>query len=191
MRIGPRHPWLGRIGYGLLPIVEGYCARRGIHRAGSAFAAARFKALRGKLERGETLYLGGICGTGTHNSGVALIEVSRASGPKIICNNEEERFSGERHTTRFPEKSIEELVATLRRAGLGPERIDAWFSAWDNVAFIATVARTVMEEAPASFSYLRNNDLTAFSMRSVDKGMRMARALGQRLGVPAPVIATA
>ena len=192
MRIGPRHPWLGRIGYGLtLLILEGFCARRGIHRAGSAFAAERFKALRQKLDRGETLYLGGICGSGTHNSGVALIEVSRASGSKIICNNEEERFSGERHTTRFPEQSIEELVATLRRAGLGPERIDGWFSAWDNVAFIATVARTVIEEAPASFSYLRKNDLTAFSMHSMDKGMRMARALGQRLGVPAPVIATA
>src|SRR6516225_1395531 len=192
MRIGPRHPWLGRIGYGLtLLILEGFCARRGIHRAGSAFAAERFKALRQKLDRGETLYLGGICGSGTHNSGVALIEVSRASGSKIICNNEEERFSGEHHTTRFPEQSIEELVATLRRAGLGPERIDGWFSAWDNVAFIATVARTVIEEAPASFSYLRKNDLTAFSMHSMDKGMRMARALGQRLGVPAPVIATA
>src|SRR5215472_18773976 len=98
MRIGPRHPWLGRIAYGLtLLILEGFCARRGIHRAGSVFAAERFKALGQKLDRGETLYLGGICGSGTHNSGVALIEVSRASGSKIICNNEEERFSGERH----------------------------------------------------------------------------------------------
>jgi carbamoyltransferase len=192
MRIGPRHPRLGRAAYRLtLPILEGYCARRGIFRAGSAFAKERLTALRQKLDRGETLYLGGICASGTHNSGVALIEVNRASGPKIICNNEEERFSGERHTTKFPDQSIEELVGMLRRSGFGPERIDAWFSAWDNVAFIAMMARTVAEEAPASIGLLRNNELPALSIRSMEKGLRMARALGQRLGAPTPVIATA
>jgi carbamoyltransferase len=190
MRIGPRHPWLGRMAYRLvLPVFERFCARRGIFRVGSAFATERIKALRDKLDRGETLYLGGICASGTHNSGVALIEVSRAAGPKLICNNEEERFSGERHTTKFPEASIDELKAMLRRAGLGPERIDAWFSAWDNVAFVAMIARAVMEEAPASFSLPGTTELPAMNMKSLDKGVRMARALGQRLGCEAPVIA--
>jgi carbamoyltransferase len=190
MRIGPRHPWLGRLAYRLvLPVFERFCARRGIFRVGSAFATERIKGLREKLDRGETLYLGGICASGTHNSGVALIEVSRAAGPKLICNNEEERFSGERHTTKFPQASIDELKAMLRRAGLGPERIDAWFSAWDNVAFVAMIARVVMEEAPASFSLPRTTELPAMSMKSLDKGVRMARALGQRLGCDAPVIA--
>jgi len=193
MRIGPRHPWLGRLAYrAALPFLEGICARRGIHRAASAFAAERIKILRDKLSRGETLYLAGICASGTHNSGVALIEVSRAAGPKIVCNNEEERFSGERHTTKFPDRSIAELVAMLRRLSLGPERIDGWFSAWDNVAFIAMIARTVLEEAPGSFALLRQNaELPALSMRSLDKGMRMARDLSRRLGCDAPVIATA
>ncbi len=192
MRIGPRHPWLGRLAYRLvLPVFERFCARRNIHRLGGAFATGRLKALREKLDRGETLYLGGICASGTHNSGVALIEVSRAAGPKLICNNEEERFSGERHTTKFPDRSIDELVAMLRRAKLSPERIDAWFSAWDNVAFIAMIARAVMEEAPASFSLPRTAELPAMNVRSLDKGVRMARALGQRLGCPAPVIAIA
>src|ERR1700722_12843749 len=144
MRIGPRHPRLGRAAFRLtLPLLEGFCARRGIHRAGSAFAADRFKALRAKLDRGDTLYLGGICASGTHNSGVALVEVTRERGPKLVCNNEEERFSGERHTTKFPDQSIDELIAMLRRSGLGPERIDAWFSAWDSAAFVAMIARTV------------------------------------------------
>ena len=192
MRIGPRHPWLGRAAFRLaLPLLEGFCARRAIFRANSAFAADRFKALRAKLDRGETLYLGGICASGTHNSGVALIEVTRERGPKLICNNEEERFSGERHTTKFPDQSIDELMVMLRRAGLGPERIDAWFSAWDNVALVAMIARTVVEEAPASFSLLRTTELPALSMRSIDGGMRMARRLGRRLGIPTPIIATA
>jgi len=191
MRVGPRHPWLGRAAYAVtLPLLESFCARRGIHRARSAFAQERISALREKLRRGETLYLGGICGTGTHNSGVALIEVSQAAGPSIICNNEEERFSGERHTIRFPERSIAELAAILRRAGLSPHNIDAWFSAWDNVAFIAMVARAVAEEAPGSIGLLRNSELPALSMGSIEKGTRMARALGQRLGCATPVIAT-
>jgi carbamoyltransferase len=192
MRIGPRHRWLGLLAYRLvLPVFERFCARRGIFRAGSAVAAQRLQGLREKLARGETLYLGGICASGTHNSGVALIEVSRDGGPKLICNNEEERFSGERHTTKFPEKSIDELSAMLRAMGLGPERIDAWFSAWDNVAFVAMIARAIMEEAPASFSLPRTTELPAMNMKSLDKGVRMARALGQRLGCDAPVIATA
>ena len=48
---------------------------------------------------------------------MALIEVRRERGPKLICNNEEERFSGERHTTKFPDQSIDELKAMLRRVG--------------------------------------------------------------------------
>ena len=79
----------------------------------------------------------------------------------------------------------------LRRAGLGPDRIDAWFSAWDSAAFVAMIARTVVEEAPASFGLLRTTELPALSMRNIDGGMRMARRLGRRLGSSAPVIATA
>jgi carbamoyltransferase len=190
MRIGPRHQRLGKLVQGLaLPAFEGFCARRGIHRSVSPFARARIAALREKLDRGETLYLGGICASGTHNAGVALIEVTRERGPEVICNNEEERFTGEKHTTRYPDQSIDELVAMLRARGLSAGSIDAWFSAWDTPAFIAMILRTVAEELPASLSLLRNNELPAFSMRSIDKGLRMARRLGQRLGSETPVIA--
>src|ERR1700683_4953137 len=176
MRTGPRHPRLGRAAFRLaLPLLEGFCARRGIHRASSAFAAERLKELRAKLDRGETLYLGGICASGTHNSGVALVEATRARGPTLICHNEEERFSGERHTTKFPDQSIDALAAMLRRTGLGPDRIDAWFSAWDTVAFIAMIARTVAKEAPASLGLFRTTELPALTMRNIDGGMRMAR----------------
>ncbi len=191
MRIGPRHPWLGEVAFRLAtPVMERFCGRRGIFRSTSGYAAKRIEALRVKLESGAPLYLGGICASGTHNSGVALIEVTRERGPRLICNNEEERFSGERHTTQFPAQSIADLVVMMRDAGLSPDRIDGWFSAWDSVAFIAMICRTVMEEAPASFSLLRTSELSAISMRNIDKSMRTARALGQRLGLPAPIIAT-
>src|ERR1700722_10764936 len=192
MRIGPRHPRLGRAGFWVAPPpLQGFCARRGIHRAGSAFATDRLETLRAKLDRGETLYLGGICASGTHNSGVALIEATRERGPKLICNNEEERFSGERHTTKFPDHSIDELKEMLQRAGLKPDRIDGWFSAWDYPALVAMMLRAAVEEAPASLRLLRTPDVSAFSPQGIDAGMRMARKLGRRLGCDAPVIATA
>lgn len=192
MRTGPRHPRLGRAVYRLtLRLYEKLCARRGIFRADSAAAVERLNALRRKLDAGDTLYLGGICASGTHNTGVALIEVSRERGPKLIRNNEEERFSGERHTTKFPDRSIDELKTMLRRAGLKPERIDGWFSAWDYPALVAMMLRAAVEEAPASLSLLRTPDIAAFSPQGIDAGMRMARKLGRGLGCDAPVIATA
>ena len=70
--------------------------------------------VRGKLARGETVYLAGLGLPGTHNAGVSLVEVTQANGPRLILNNEEERFSGNKHTTEYPVKSIDAMVAALR-----------------------------------------------------------------------------
>ncbi|MGH8101084.1 MAG: hypothetical protein ACREIW_07285 [Chthoniobacterales bacterium] len=173
----------------MLPLLERFYARKGIFRSSSAFAAERFRMLRTKFERGETLYLGGICAAGTHNSGVALIEVTPKGGPRIICNNEEERFSGERHTTKFPHRSIDALTTTLRKIGIEPSRVDGWFSAWDNAALGATILSTVMEEAPASLSLLRQTQLPIFNLEDAKRATRAARNLGRDLGCATPVIA--
>jgi carbamoyltransferase len=176
----------------MLPLLDWFYASNDMFRSSSDFATERFRALRAKLESGETIYLGGICAAGTHNTGVALVEVTREHGPKLICNNEEERFSGERHTTRFPHKSIEALAAMMRGMGLEPSRIDAWISAWDHAALGAMTVRTFMEEAPGSLSMLGEGDSPMFNMRHALEGSRMARFLGEELGLghPAPVIAT-
>ncbi|MGH9693701.1 MAG: carbamoyltransferase C-terminal domain-containing protein, partial [Bryobacteraceae bacterium] len=89
----------------------------GFHQLGSAFANERIADVRDKLRRGETVYLAGLGAPGTHNSGVALVEVTQASGPRLILNNEEERFSGNKHTTEYPGASIEAMVKTLRGMG--------------------------------------------------------------------------
>ena len=86
----------------------------GFHQLGSDFADMRIAHVRQKLSRGETVYLAGIGPPGTHNSGVALVEVTQANGPRLIVNNEEERFSGNKHTTEYPRQSIDAMVATLR-----------------------------------------------------------------------------
>ena len=140
MRIGPQNPRLGKVVFRLaLPWINRFYRSRQIFRANSAFAQQRFRVMRAKLARGEPLYIGGICASGMHNTGVALIEVTPDGGPKLICNNEEERFSGERHTMKFPHLSVDALVELMRRRGIAPERIDAWMGAWDNAAHAAAI----------------------------------------------------
>ena len=192
MRIGPRHPRLGKAGFRFsLPLFERFYERRQIFRSTSAFAAAQLTAIRAKLDRKQTVYLAGIGAAGTHNSGVALIEVTADGGPKLICNNEEERFSGQKHSTQFPQDALAALRDIMKRMGIGLDQIDAWFATWDYAALGATLIRTVLEEAPASFRMLRVTTTPVFNVRHLDQGTRAARTLGRQLGIgqPMPLIA--
>jgi carbamoyltransferase len=171
----------------LLPIFERFYASRQIFRSTSRFALERLSTVRAALERGETVYLAGIGAAGLHNSGVALIEVSRAHGPRIICNNEEERFSGKKHTCEFPRSALQALETTMKRIGIGPERVAAWLATWDYAAFAATVGRTVLEEFPASLSLLRPRETPVLNMAQLDPATRGPRHLGRALGLPGPV----
>jgi len=192
MRIGPRHPRLGAIGYRFaLALFERYFRSRNIHRSGGEFAAQRFRAIGKKIARGETAYIAGITAAGTHNSGVALVEVTRERGVRLLLNNEEERFSGEKHTNKFPTHSVEALASAAQRMGLAPERIDAWISSWDQPALFAALVRTVLEEAPASFSMIRRSATPLFNLRDLDRGVRAGRHLTRQLGLSdVPVIET-
>ena len=122
----------------------------GFHQLGSEFADARIAHVRDKLARGETVYLAGLGAPGTHNSGVALVEVTQAHGPRLILNNEEERFSGNKHTTEYPRASVDAMVATLRGMGRDIGDIDAWLTSWDYPTLAGTLARSVLEEMPQS-----------------------------------------
>src|SRR5258706_14432285 len=129
VRIAPRHPRLGRAG---LRAARWIGARllgaAGFHQLGSDFADQRIAQVREKLVRGETVYLAGLGPPGTHNSCVALIEVSQANGPRLIVNNEEERFSGNKHTTEYPKPSIDAMVTMLRGMGRDIGDIAAWLT---------------------------------------------------------------
>src|SRR5690349_22804910 len=105
-------------------------ARAGFHQLGSGYAMTQLALARERLARGETLYLAGLGAPGTHNSGVALVEVTQANGPRLIFNNEEERFSGNKHTTEYPAKSIEAMIAALRGMGRDAGDIFAWLTSW-------------------------------------------------------------
>ncbi|HKN08301.1 MAG TPA: carbamoyltransferase N-terminal domain-containing protein, partial [Pseudomonadota bacterium] len=171
----------------LRPIFERFYAGKQIFSATSGYATERLQTIRTMLERGETVYLAGIGPAGLHNSGVALIEVSREHGPAIICNNEEERFSGKKHSTEFPGHALQSLQTTMQRIGIGPERVAAWLATWDYASFAATMSRTILEEFPANLGLLRMRETPILNASQLDPATRGPRHLGQALGLPAPV----
>ncbi len=186
MRIGPRHPWLSAIGYELtLRFVDRTCRSRNIVRAGSAAARARIASIHDKIARGETAYLAGVSASGAHNTGIALVEVTR-EGPRLLFNNEEERFSAVKHTNKFPTLSLDTLRDDMAAMGLDIRQIDGWFSGWDHPAFAATLIRTALEEAPQTFRMFAGEPTGLFNMRAIDSGIRSARHIGRQLGMEAP-----
>jgi carbamoyltransferase len=171
----------------MLPLFERYYARHCTYRLTSAFAAERLRAVRAELERGATVYLAGISAGGPHNSGVALVEASREEGVRLICNHEEERFSGKKHSTEYPRNALDALVRTTDRLGIGPDRIAAWLGTWDYAAFGSTLIRIFFEELPGSLGLLRLGSITSFNLRHSIEAVRAAHTLGRQLGANGPV----
>jgi carbamoyltransferase len=184
-RIGPRHPKLAAAGFRAARwLAAKTMSTAGFHQLGSEFADARIVAVREKLARGETVYLAGLGAPGTHNSGVALVEVTRARGPRLIVNNEEERFSGNKHTTEYPRASIDAMVSALRGLGRDIGDIDAWLTSWDYPTLAGTLARSVLEELPQSLNLLRTTEAAGFESRRLEQMTRTPKLLARQLGLP-------
>lgn len=188
LRVGPRHPRLGNAAYRLARrLGEPAMARLGFHRIDSEFARTTIAAIGERLQRGETVYVAGLACSGTHNSGIALIEITQKDGPRLIVNNEEERFSGEKHTTEYPRRSIDAMVAQLRAMGRDVGDIAAFVTTWDYPVLLATMARTLLEEAPGSLAMLWQPETPAIDRRRLDQMRRTPRILARQLGLSEPV----
>ena len=183
-RIGPRHPRLGNFAFRAARwLAAKTMGAAGFHQLGSAFCDARIALVREKLTRGETVYLAGLGAPGTHNSGLALVEVTHAAGPRLIVNNEEERFSGDKHTTEYPRRSIDAAMATLRDMGRDFGDIDAWLTSWDYPTLAGTLARSVIEELPQGFKLVRTTEAAGFDGRRLDQMTRTPKILARQLGL--------
>jgi carbamoyltransferase len=159
----------------------------GFHANDSRFTARRISAIRAKLERGETVYLAGLGLPGTHNSGVALVEVTQARGPRLIVNNEEERFSSDKHTTQYPRAALDALRGTLRGMGRDIADIDAWLTSWDYPDLLGTLVRSVVEEFPDSLKLLRTRNSVSFDARRLEQMTRSPKLLRKQFGLDARV----
>jgi carbamoyltransferase len=187
-RIGPKHPRLGAAGFRAARWLGArLLAAAGFHQLDSGYANERIAFVRERIARGETVYLAGLGPPGTHNSGVALIEVTRANGPRLVVNNEEERFSGNKHTTEYPRASVDAMVATLRSMGRDVGDIAAWVTTWDYPTLFGTLIRSVLEEAPQSLRLLRNSEAAGFDGRRLEQMTRTPKLLGKQLGLDARV----
>src|ERR1700753_2479190 len=182
--LGPRYPRLGAAGFRAARWLSARLLNAaGFHQLGSDFANKRIACAREQLQRGETVYLAGLGPPGTHNSGVALVEVTQANGPRLIVNNEEERFSGNKHTTEYPRGSIDAMVETLRGMGRDIPDIAAWLTTWDYPTLAGTLARSVLEELPQSLKLLRTTEAAGFDRRRLDQMTRTPKFLARQLGL--------
>ena len=185
----PRHPLLSAMGFrGALPIAERFFRHKHIYRSSSHLAAERSQKLVARLARGEAAYLAGISIGGFHNTGAALVEVTAAGGLRIICNNEEERFSGRKHASSYPSASLEALSEIMKDLGIGPDRIVAWLATYDYPLFIATAVRSLLEEFPASLGLVFQDHRPTFDRRHLKEGIcapaRLGRLFGSDSAVP-------
>lgn len=158
-------------------------ARAGFHGIDSEFARTTIAAIAQRLRNGETVYIAGFASSGTHNTGVALIEVTQASGPRLIVNNEEERFSGNKHTSEFPHRSLDAMAATLRAMGRDIGDIAAFATTWDYPTLFGTMMRTAIEEAPGSLKLLSYSDAIGVDRRRLDQMRRTPRILAKQFGL--------
>jgi carbamoyltransferase len=150
-RRGPRHPRFAEWGSrAVLPLLNKAYTRRGLYHLDSRFGRSRLKALEESISGGREAYVLGI-GSGFHNSGVALVRVTRGGTVELICNEEEERYAAVKHCTTYPEHSVEALKRRLRELKVEPGEIAACVSNWDQAsATIALILRPMFEEAPSS-----------------------------------------
>ncbi|MBP1297895.1 carbamoyltransferase C-terminal domain-containing protein [Bradyrhizobium elkanii] len=184
IRTGPRHPHLAAAGYGITRrLSESALAKRGLHKANGEFAQRTIASIREKLQRGGTVYIAGLACPGTHNTGVALVEVTQKDGPRLIVNNEEERFSGNKHTNEFPQHALDDMRKVLQRMGRDVGDIAAFVTTWDYPALLAMLIRTSLEEAPASLKLLRAPIAPAINLRQLDQVRRLSRRLGRMYGL--------
>lgn len=139
--------------------------------------------MQAALIRGETVYIAGIGMGGNHNSGVGLVAVDRKHGPQIICNNEEERFSGRKHASHYPDAALDAFADILDHMGLAPHDIHAWLTTFDIPLYVANGIRTLLEEFPSSLNLIKSEPNPAFDLDNFKQSFRGPRRLAERFGL--------
>jgi carbamoyltransferase len=108
--------------------------------------------------------------------------VTAAGGLRIICNNEEERFSGRKHASTYPSASLEALTKIMKDLGIGPEQIVAWLATYDYPLFVATSFRSLLEEFPASLGLVLQDHRPTFDRSQFKEGICAPARLGRLFG---------
>jgi carbamoyltransferase len=188
---GPAHPCLGKwVFKAVQPLTTRFFAKRNFYRSNSRYARERIASMQEKLQRNQRVYLLGI-GPAGHNSGVALIEASLKHGIRLICNDEEERYTGIKHYSGYPEQSVESLRSRLSDMGLRRGDIHAYLASWNYIDFIPFGLRGFAEHLPFSLPLLHRDSSPKFNGHHVMQAAKAPQRLGRQLDLdgPAPIIA--
>lgn len=154
-KYGPTWPRLGSLSESVArSVLTSWLRMGGVHSERSRFARSRIAAMREQLATGKTVYLAGL-GTSTHNSGIALVEASARDGIRLLSNDEEERFTGDKHCAEYPARSIDSFQQRLAERGLQPSDIHACLTSWDFSKLIPLGVRLVFEHLPRSLPLLK------------------------------------
>ena len=182
---GPDHPWLAAIGRKVLePVATAWCAARGLHRPDSRHGKKLLTQLSERLRSGETVHLVGIT-AGSHNAGLALIEVSKNVGIRLVCSLEEERFTGRKHEHRFPEHSLAELREWLCAHGIQPLAV---VGSWDYAAYLTNSLADILAFAPASFSAFLPRNTRQYQHFDAGQILQAPRRLARALNVEPHIV---
>jgi carbamoyltransferase len=168
------------------PLITAYARRRGFLEPDGAYARERGAAMVEKLRRGEPVYLVGI-GPAGHNAGVALIEVTAADGVRLICNNEEERYTSIKNCTDYPAQGLAALLRIMDDRGIRPAHIHAWLASWNYIELAITLVRSIAEELPSSRVFLDPKNFAPMNITHIRGAFRAPRRIARQLELAAPV----
>jgi carbamoyltransferase len=181
---GPTYPRLGRLAERAARAVTTPLFRRAhFHRPGDEHARRAGAELRRRTAGGRPSLLLGV-GPAGHNSGAALVEVSARGEVDIVCNEEEERYTGEKHCREFPVNALEAVGRRLRSLGAAPDDIVACLATWDYVQVGAMFVRCTFEEFPGPIFTEPPTDL---NFGHVLEARGAPRRIGEQLGLERPL----
>ena len=188
---GPSTPWLGSTArWTALHLARAGYALCGVNLHDSRLARTVLAEIGERLSRDETVYLAGI-GTPAHDTGIALVEVSRANGIRLISNDQEERFSRIKHDDRFPEHAIGVFRQRLDERGLTVQDIAAFLFTWDSARVAASGIGMMFDHFPFSLPMGFPKSTPKANLFHGLKAAQMPRLLGKALnaGRRIPIIA--
>jgi carbamoyltransferase len=184
-RWGPKRPRLATLGSGLSRwALDPIYTRLGFPQLSSSSGRAALAAVRQVLAEEQEVYVLGV-GAGVHNAGAALVRVSAQGAVELVCNEEEERYTGIKHCTSYPEHSIAAIARRMGELGIGVEKLAACVGTWDYVGAVEMLMlRPVLEEAPASLLLLVRSPPEEVLSSDPRDLLLAPRRLARRLGSP-------
>ncbi|MFT6046477.1 MAG: carbamoyltransferase [Arenicella sp.] len=188
-KVGPQYTIIPKLVEKLLlPISKFISTLLHHHYQESRFSAQLSKEFRRRIDMGEKLYLLGITPC-SHNTGVALVECSSHGGIRLLLNNEEERFSGVKNTSAYPEYSIDEFLLQLKDLNLKITDIFGVLSTWDYPSHIPYATKLALQHFPMSLLLIRKESGYGaldpmHSIRALQTPKRLAKQFGVDAAVP-------